>query len=82
MPKFPVPVDTQHSPEIERVASYELPAEGFVRLPAILRVFPIGRSSWWAGVAAGIYPPAVKLGPRTTAWRVEDIRELLERAAN
>ncbi len=31
---------------------------------------------------AGIYPVPVKLGPNTTAWRVEDIRELIERINN
>lgn len=55
-----------------------LPKEGFVRLPAILAVFPRSRSSFLAGVKAGRYPQPVKLGPRTTAWRVSDIRALLE----
>lgn len=54
-----------------------LPVEGYVRLPQVLSVFPISRSSWWAGVSAGRYPKPVKLGPRTTAWRVEDIRRLI-----
>ena len=44
-----------------------------------LKVFPIGKSTWWAKVKAGEYPQPVKLGPRTTAWRVEDIRQLLEK---
>ncbi len=59
-----------------------LPAQGFVRLPQILAVFPVGRSSWWAGVKSGRYPAAIKLGPRTTAWRVEDIRWLIESGVN
>ncbi len=59
-----------------------LPETGFVRLPAILAVFPVGRSSWWAGVASGKYPASVHLSQRTTAWRVEDIRALIERVAN
>jgi predicted DNA-binding transcriptional regulator AlpA len=46
-------------------------------LPQVLRVFPISKSSWWAGVKAGQYPKPVKLGPKTTAWRVEDIRALI-----
>lgn len=58
-----------------------LPAAGFVRLPAILAVLPVSRSRWWAGVKLGTYPAAVKLGRRTTAWRVEDIRALLARLA-
>jgi predicted DNA-binding transcriptional regulator AlpA len=59
-----------------------LPETGFVRLPAILAPngpIPVGRSTWWAGVKSGRFPKAVKLGPRTTAWKVEDIRALIER---
>ncbi len=54
-----------------------LPEVGFVRLPQILAVFPVGRSTWWAGVKAGRFPQPVKLGPRVTAWRVEEVRALL-----
>ena len=54
-----------------------LPQVGFVRLPTILALFPVSRSSWWAGVKTGRYPVPVKLGPRMTAWRVEDIRALI-----
>lgn len=54
-----------------------LPAEGFVRLPVVLKVLGIGRSSFWAGIKAGRYPKPVKLGPRTSVWRVEDLRELI-----
>jgi len=60
------------------------PEGGFVRLSSILAPsgpLPISRSSWWAGVASDRYPKPVKLGPRITAWRVEDIRELLQRRA-
>jgi prophage regulatory protein len=59
-----------------------LPTEGFVRLPLILALIPVGRSTWWAGVKSGRYPPPVKLGPRTTAWRVEDIRRLISSAVS
>ncbi|MGN6537622.1 MAG: helix-turn-helix transcriptional regulator [Mesorhizobium sp.] len=53
---------------------------GLVRLSQILAPegpIPIGRSSWWAGVKSGRFPKPVKLGPRTTAWRVEDIDALI-----
>jgi prophage regulatory protein len=54
---------------------------GYVRLADILSPrgpLPIGKSTWWAGVKAGRYPAAVKLGPRITAWRIEDILALME----
>ncbi len=55
-----------------------LPQTGFVRVPEILKIFPIGKSTWWQGVKDGRFPKPVKLGQRTTAWRVEDIRALIE----
>lgn len=64
-----------------------LPSTGFVRLsqivgnknanPPIPPLIPVGRSTWWIGVKKGRFPQPVKLGERTTAWRVEDIRELI-----
>jgi predicted DNA-binding transcriptional regulator AlpA len=67
--------------------SYQLPETGFLRLPQIIGdrkadppippLIPVGKSTWWAGVKSGRYPPSVKLGPRTTAWRVEAIRALI-----
>ena len=54
-----------------------LPETGFVRLPEVLRVFPVSKSTWWAGIKDGRFPQPVKLGPRTTAWRVEDIKQLI-----
>ena len=54
-----------------------LPQEGFVRLPVILKVYPIGESTWWRGVKEGTYPKPTKLGARSSAWRVEEIRELI-----
>jgi len=58
--------------------SDDLPEDGFIRLPGVLELFPVGRSSWWAGVKDGRYPAPVKLGPKTTAWRRRDIRHLIE----
>lgn len=39
----------------------------------IIPLIPVSRSTWWAGVKSGRFPKPVKLGPRTTVWRVEDI---------
>lgn len=59
------------------------PSTGLVRLSAILAPdgpIPVSRSSWFAGVKAGRFPAPVKLGPRTTCWRAEDIHALIENA--
>jgi predicted DNA-binding transcriptional regulator AlpA len=56
-----------------------LPDAGFVRLPQILKVIPLGKTCWWEGVRAGRFPRPVKLSGRCTAWRAEDIRELVKK---
>lgn len=68
---------------------YALPAEGFIRLeqiignkkaePPIPPTVPVSKSTWWAGVKTGRFPaPTRVLGGRIAAWRVEDIRALIE----
>ncbi len=57
-----------------------LPETGLVRLPTILALIPIGKSTWWKGIQTGRYPPGVKLSPRVTVWRSQDIRRLIESA--
>jgi prophage regulatory protein len=64
--------------------SHRLPETGFLRLSSILAPrgpIPVSKSTWWAGVKDGRYPQPVKLGRRITAWRVEDIRKLIENGA-
>lgn len=67
-----------------------LPEIGYLRLhqiigntkadPPIPALIPVGKSTWWAGVKSGRYPQPVRtLGERITAWRVEDIRDLIQR---
>lgn len=58
-----------------------LPNTGFVRLPQILSVIPVGRTTWWTGVKAGKYPAPIKLGANTTVWKAEDIHALIARLA-
>lgn len=55
-----------------------IPATGFLRLPQILAIFPVSKSAWWEGCRTGRYPKPVKLGPRTTVWRAEDITAFIE----
>ncbi|MBA2352292.1 MAG: AlpA family phage regulatory protein [Burkholderiales bacterium] len=71
--------------------NHHLPETGYLRLsqiigdkkanPPVPPVIPVGKSTWWEGVRTGRFPRSIKLGKRTTAWRVEDIRAFIERAA-
>lgn len=59
----------------------QIPTTGLLRLPQVLALYPVSRSTWWAGCKTGRFPKPVKLGPRTTAWRAEDIAALLEKVS-
>ncbi|MBQ4568403.1 MAG: AlpA family phage regulatory protein [Desulfovibrio sp.] len=56
----------------------QIPASGFLRLNQILKLFPISKSAWWKGCSTGRYPKPIKLGPRTTVWRADEIRSFIE----
>lgn len=70
-------------------ANHQLPATGFLRLaqivgnpkanPPIPAIIPVSRSTFLAWEKTGKAPKSIKLGQRTTAWRVSDIRDLIEK---
>jgi len=65
--------------------SATLPETGFLRIWQIVGdkkknitpLIPIGRTTFLNGVRNGRFPQPVKLGERTTAWRTEDIKNLI-----
>lgn len=60
---------------------YAFPSTGLVRLSQILAPqgpIPVSKSTWWQGVKDGRFPKPLKLGPRTTVWRAEDVRALFD----
>ncbi|MCJ2084181.1 AlpA family phage regulatory protein [Methylobacterium sp. J-090] len=66
------------------IPTHGLPSSGFVRLSKIIAPggpLPISKSSWWEGVRSQRYPQPVKFGPRITAWRCEDIHDLMQKGA-
>ncbi|MCR9149820.1 MAG: AlpA family phage regulatory protein [Rhodobacteraceae bacterium] len=63
------------------MSSTTFPRTGLVRLSSILAPdgpIPVSKSTWWQGVRDGRFPKPLKLGPRTTVWKAEDIRALFE----
>ena len=67
---------------MEQAAHDGLPQSGFIRLPTVLTLIPISRSTWWAGIKSGKFPkPDKRFGPRIAAWDVRDIRTLIDKVA-
>lgn len=55
-------------------SSLRLPDTGFLRQTQVLQFVPISKSTLWRRVEAKTFPLPVKLSPRVTVWRAEDIR--------
>jgi prophage regulatory protein len=43
------------------------------RLPTVLKMTGLGRSTIYRWIADGSFPPPVHLGPRAVAWRWSDL---------
>jgi len=77
-------MDTSRKKLTYEEVNHKLPPEGFVRINQLCNhkgtrgILSISKSSFWAGVREKRFPAPVHLGPRTTAWRVQDIRRLIE----
>lgn len=50
---------------------------GYLRLPKVLEMIPVSKSTWWEGVKTGRFPQPVKITPKVTAWKVDDIRTII-----
>jgi hypothetical protein len=66
-----------------------IPETGYLRQYQVLGdkkrgippIYPVSKSTWWAGIKQGRFPKPVKLSARCVAWRVEEIRALVEQGA-
>jgi predicted DNA-binding transcriptional regulator AlpA len=54
------------------------PNSGFIRVAQLCpAVIPMNQATIWGKVREGTFPAPIKLGPKTTAWLVADIRTWL-----
>jgi len=50
--------------------------QDLLRLPQVLKIIPVSRSTWYLGVKKGAYPSLVKIGRRASGWRRRDVEKL------
>jgi prophage regulatory protein len=48
-----------------------------LRLPEVLKRFPVSKSTWWQGVKDRKYPAPRRLSARCVAWLESDILALI-----
>lgn len=68
---------------------HQIPETGFLKIwhiignpkaqPPIPALLPVGRTTFLKRVKDGTYPSPIRLGARSVAWRVSDIRALIEK---
>ena len=58
------------------------PTEGYLRLPQVLKIIPVSRSTWYRGVKSGLYPQPIKLGIRASGWKFEAIQNCVTALEN
>jgi predicted DNA-binding transcriptional regulator AlpA len=52
---------------------------GFLRLPQVMQLIPIGKTSIYDKIKKGEFPAQIKLGTKTSVWRREDIDAYIEK---
>lgn len=67
---------------MKKKALRPIPESGYIRLPEVLSILPVCRATFYKGIQAGHYPAPTKISARCSAWRIEDIRQLIEHLAH
>ncbi len=55
------------------MANNTSPETVYIRLPEVLKILGISRSTFYAGIKSGKYPSPVKIGKRVSAWKIEEV---------
>lgn len=59
----------------------QLPDDAFVREPIVRALYSVSHATVWRWVKAGVIPQPVRLSPRTSAWKVGELRAALRGAS-
>jgi predicted DNA-binding transcriptional regulator AlpA len=56
-------------------------SRALLRLPQVLALYPVSKSTWWNGIKKGDYPRPIKLTERIAVWPAAAVFKLIEQAA-
>jgi len=54
------------------------PDDRLLRVPQVLSILGISRSTWYAGIKKGSFPAPLKISARTSVWRRSEILLIAE----
>ena len=58
--------------------NYDLTEYRYLRLKSVLEIIPVSRSTWYKWIQCGIAPKPTSISLRVAAWKIQDIKKLLE----
>lgn len=70
---------TNQLPETGFLRVYQIVGDRKKNIPALI---PVCRTTFLNKVKQGVWPQPIKISERSTAWRVEDIRALINELGN
>jgi len=57
---------------------FYLQEKRYLRLKSVLELIPVSRSTWYKWIQLGIAPKPTHISLRISAWKAEDIEDLLD----
>ena len=57
---------------------FYLKEKRLLRLKDILKILPIGRSTWYHWIQLGLAPKPIHISLRISAWKAQDIENLVD----
>jgi len=73
---------TQPTPATPLIQATSVAVDILIRLPAVLQIIPISRSTFYKGIKEGAYPEPRKIGQRISVWRLSTINSLANSLAS
>lgn len=53
-----------------------LPDSSMLAIDEVLALVGISRSTWYAGIKSGRYPPSIPIGPASPRWSLGEVRKV------
>jgi prophage regulatory protein len=74
----------ERTPRMEPESMHSNTDDALVRIEKIIGpngIIPVSRTSWYEGIRIGIYPKPIRLGRRTSVWRMSDLMRVVQKGA-
>lgn len=52
--------------------------KGFLRIKTVLRLIPVSKATWYAGIKSGKYPAQIHPSAGSSAWIASEIQALIQ----